>query len=211
MRRSIPLLAVMLLWMLVVPCTSPVAAFEEMSGVTTSISPSEATGGSNMDLVVTVHNQNNRSLTVTSLTVQIYNGPFLVSSNENQMYHINPTDALVPANGSKAFKVPGNAPNYVGPCGVFVSIGGLFDDDENASVGVFSGSITLNPNVGGFIAMGMLIVLVTIIVIVVVAVIAVLYFGKKSAPSTAYQLRCPQCGAVVPPGSPYCANCGRKL
>lgn len=210
MRRSVPSLAAVLIALTVLSCASPATAFEEMSGVTMTMSPSEATSGGDMDLVVTLFNNNDRSLSISTLTVQIYNGMFLGQTDDYEMYHINPADAVVPANGSKDFRVPGNAPDYIGMCAVAVTIAGVFDGDENASFDLFSSSITLNPNAGGFIATGLLLIFAPLIIAVVAVVVVVYFFSKKGGNSTAYQPRCPRCGAVMPSGSTYCPRCGRK-
>lgn len=53
MRRSIPILAIVLLKTMVILCTSQASAFEEMTGVTMSVSPSEANSGGDLDMSVT--------------------------------------------------------------------------------------------------------------------------------------------------------------
>jgi hypothetical protein len=54
-------------------------------------------------MVVTLHNANNRSLTITTLTIQIYEGMLGNSDDKYTMYHTNPADAVVPSEGSKKF------------------------------------------------------------------------------------------------------------
>ena len=195
---------------LAVALATPASAIDQMTGVTMTMTPAEADRGGDMDLVVTLHNHNNRSLTITTLTVQIYNGMILGSTDENGMYHVNPENGIVPANGTREFAVPGNAPDYIGVCSVAVTIAGVFDGDENATFDTFVSSINLNPDVGGFILAGALCLIVPLIIIVVVVVLAVLYLSRKSGPGPAYGLRCPQCGEVMPPGSTYCSRCGKK-
>lgn len=92
-------------------------------------------------------NHNNRSLLVTVMTVQVYNG-HAGWTEENQRYVVDVSDGLVPANGSKTFDVSGKAPKYVGSCSVTVVIAGIFDGDENASISGMMTYMTLNPNVG---------------------------------------------------------------
>ncbi len=211
MRCSAPLMSLALIAALAIAATPPASAIDQMAGVTMTMVPAEADSGGKMGLNVTLHNHNDRSLTITSLTVQIYNGNMMFSSSsENKMYHINPENGLVPANGSREFAVPGNAPDYLGMCSVTVTIAGILDGDENASIGLFTSSIFLNPNVGGFVLAGVLLLIVPVAIIVVVVVLAVLYFSKKSGPAPAYGLRCPRCGEVMPPGSTHCTRCGKR-
>jgi hypothetical protein len=209
MRRSIPILAIVLLTTMVILCTSQASAFEEMTGVTMLVSPSEANSGGDLDMTVTVANHNNRSLLVTVMTVQVYNG-HAGWTEENQRYVVDVSDGLVPANGSKTFDVSGKAPKYVGSCSVTVVIAGIFDGDENASISGMMTYMTLNPNVGGFLVTGLLIVLVPIIAVVVGVVVAVYFFSRKDVPNPAYSRRCGWCGEVMSPGSTYCGRCGKN-
>lgn len=195
---------------LAVALATPASAIDQMTGMTMTMTPAEADSGGSMNMAVTLHNHNDRSLTITSLTVQIYNGMILGSTEENRMYHINPENGLVPANGSREFAVPGNAPDYIGMCSVAVTVAGVFDGDENATFELFTSSINLNPNVGAFVLAGALCLIVPLIIIVIVVVLAVLYFGKRSGPSPTYRLQCPQCGEAMPPGSTFCTRCGKK-
>lgn len=210
MRWSVPIVSLMLLAVMVTSCSAPASAFDQMAGVTMDLSPTEVASGGAMNLAVTLNNQNDRSLVITSLTVQIFNGAFLGSSPEYKLYTINPDDGLVPAGGSKEFGVPGNAPHYIGTCAVAVTFAGTFDGDENASFGLLMSQLDINPNVVGFAIAGALLDIVPLVLIVAVAIIAVMYFGRKSGPRAEYGLRCPQCGETMPPGSKFCNRCGKR-
>ena len=178
MRWRAPLAAAMLA-LSIVACVPPAAAFDEMSGITMAMSPQEATSGARLDLVVTLGNQNDRDLTITSLTAQIYNGGMFSPEAKYEMYHINPSEGLVPANGTRSFELGGNAPKYVGMCSVAVTIAGVFEGDENASIDILFSSITLNPDVRGFMLTGALLFIIPLAIAVAAVAVVIWHLGKS--------------------------------
>ncbi|MBI0584062.1 MAG: zinc ribbon domain-containing protein [Methanomassiliicoccus sp.] len=211
MRIATLVLPCLLLSVMIASSAAPVSAFDELSGLSMEMTPTEVTSGSSMDLKVTLHNNNDRSIYVTSLTVQIYDGSMWSSMDEYKLYSINPSDGLIPAMGSKQFTISGKAPNYVGICSVAVTLSATMEGSMNSSIGLLTSSIIINPDMTGGLVFAGALLLLPLSAIVVVIIIVVVVLGRRKAPSSSSQSRCHGCGEPLPPGGSYCPRCGRSL
>lgn len=174
---SILLVSLMLL-ILLVPTSHDVAAFGELTNVNSSLSPSSARPSSSAHISITLYNNNNRSLEITTVDLQIYESMFF--SDISTHYHVFTGAQVIPSGGSGEFGLDAKLPNYLGTCSVTIAISGTLEGDSDSSVGLTTSSIFLDPTIPiSFSDLLPFIVVGAILVIAVLAAVFYLIFRKQ--------------------------------
>jgi hypothetical protein len=190
----------------------PTAAFDDMTNVAIEVTPSETTEGAMTLFSVTVHNGNDRSLVVGSITIQIFEGSMMVSDPTYKLYTVDVKDGMVPGQGTRTFEHRGSAPDFFGMCSVLVTITGTPEGSTNMSFGMQSTSIWIEPSIFGTMGISFLLIVLLIIIFPAVIIVAVVLVLRKNGRGSGDQAPvCPHCGALRSPGSTFCEQCGRKL
>ncbi len=157
--------------------THNATAFGDLANITSDLSPSTARPSSDAHITITLHNHNNRSLTVTSVDLQIYADSSFVAPDTH--YHLFTGSAVVPSQGEQDFSIDARLPNYLGYCSAIVSFGGFLQGDSNISIGIATSSIFLDPTIPpSFSSLLPLIVIGAILVIAVIAVVVYVVLKK---------------------------------
>lgn len=195
----------------VLAVSAPASGFDELTGCTMEFAPVEMDQARSTHFTVTIHNNNNRSLTVTSMTMQITNGFMHGMSDDFRLYQVSTIDGIIPAGGSKQFGHDGIAPDFIGQCSVIVTISGILEGSDNTSIGLFTASTMLNPTMPvGLISLGILLLVIAVVVIIAVVILIVVLMGKNKQPAGRPPMGCPSCGAPNSSGGLFCPQCGRK-
>jgi hypothetical protein len=149
------------------------SGFDELSGLGVRLSPEEARPSSNTHISVALTNYNNRSLTVTSVDLQIYLAT--TPSSPCTSYHLFTGAEPISAGGNHTFSVEARLPNYPWECSATVMITGILEGDSNQSIGVVSTGILLDPSMPlSFFEILPIIILGGVLVIAAVVVIVYL-------------------------------------
>ena len=152
-------------------------AIGSLTNVRGDIVPSSARPGSHVHLVITLTNYENRSLTVYSISLQIYQGIFPEGASVSNS--IFSGSEVIPSGGSHDFGVDATLPRNLGSCSVLITVLGILQGDNESSVGLISTSILMDPTIPPSLSDILpIIIVVAAFVIIVLAVVLYVIFRK---------------------------------